>query len=78
MTSEYSKENEKILRELLEKLKQYFNAAWTIKNIVYTLDDIPEFLEMIDYLDSNQNLTKIDIKNKAIDIAYNSYKGERE
>ena len=31
---------------------------------------------MIDYLDSNQNLTKIDIKNKAVDIAYNSYKGE--
>lgn len=33
---------------------------------------------MIDYLDNNQNLTQIDIKSKAVDIAYNSYKGECE
>ena len=63
----------------INHLKTYlYSILWTIKSIVYTLDDIPEFLEMIDYLDSNQNLTKIDIKNKAVDIAYNSYKGERE
>ena len=49
MTSEYSKENEKILRELLEKLKQYFNDAWTIKNIVYTVKQLELYIDQLRY-----------------------------
>lgn len=72
------KTNEKVLRTLINKLKTYTDDDSVIRKIVYTLDDMPEFLEMIEYLDNNNGLTLRDIDRKAVDIAYNSYKGERE
>lgn len=76
MISEWSPENEQIVRELLRKLQKYITDQWKIRNIVKTLDDIPEFLEMIEFLDNNQELSVREIDMKAVDIAYNSYKGE--
>lgn len=67
--NEYSKENETMVKELIDKLRMYYDDNWHIRNILNILDDIPQMKKMLDFLNKNKQITKYDIIGKAADIA---------